>query len=113
MRNSDLGRLLPPNPNSAFRNPKSLVRHRIDDDVDSKTVGKSGILLRILRMIHPFPRVAQVTVVGHDGIETTVFIKDAEHIRNVPVGLMRRSAANAVIDVWNLKNLVNVEEHVE
>src|SRR5262245_11028172 len=90
------------------------VGHRVDDEVDPHTVGLTRKLFRIASVIHVFPSVSQIRIVGHDHHQPTSVVADSEYSRH---RIRRRfpslPAVAAVAHIWDLHDGVDIEKHMK
>jgi len=88
------------------------MRHAVHDVIDAHAEGQRCERFRILRVICPFPRIAQVHVVADRDDDAPFGVADGAPFRHVAI-LLIGAARRDVLLAWYLKTLADVVQDVE
>src|SRR5580658_9224402 len=101
--------------------PSSLVRHRVDEVIETDADAHVGVFLRVSRLIGVFPRVAQVVIVSHHRDQPVMIVVDAAPVgvvaADTPGGISAALLAHAVglreLHARHLIALIQVVDRME
>src|SRR5271170_5596288 len=88
------------------------MRHAVEDVIESHAEGHRGKRLRIVRIVRPLPRIAQVHIVADSHHDSPFVIADGAPLRLIAILLIGVSGANPLL-AWNLHLVVDVIERVK
>ena len=89
-----------------------LVRHRVDNVVDTNTNPQRREFFIILRIVGPLPGIAQVGIESHGGYNAAFVIIDASPARRAAFALVRHAGAE-IAGAGNLITVVQIINRVE
>src|ERR1019366_4728917 len=95
----------------AARNSTSM-RYSIHDVIDAYPKSQRGELLRIARIVSPFPGIAEVHVVANGHHDAALVVTDRAPFPDVAI-LFVGPARAYVLFTWHLETLAQIIEHVK
>ena len=96
------------------------MSHCVDDRIQSEAIGIGGEFRRIVRIVHPFPRVAEIGIVSYEYHQPAFIVGNATDVRLRIVRLFKVAGPAArcfpqlaEADVRNLNDVIDVEKGME
>src|SRR6266850_5019996 len=99
---------------------KKLVSQGVNDGVHAQTVGVARELRGIIGIIHPFPCVAEIGIVGNQDHQAAGIVEDSANMGIPVIGLFPGSSTSsgigvlaAVAVIGRLKDSIDIVERVK